>query len=105
MMEHHARSAVRHDLSDLCPHGGLVALDGASIARPLVLVWALPCSLQRVIHDVEAFGAKAATLFPLDMAMAMAVDTCHGHQRLLVFFERAALFAAYGAIVSHVSSP
>lgn len=101
-MEHHARPAVRHDLADLCPHSGLVALDGASVARSLVLVRALPRSFQRVLYDAVAFRAKICMFFAApDMAMAMAVDTCHGHQRLLVFFEQAVLLAVYGAIVSH----
>ncbi len=83
--KHHARPAVGHDPSNPMAHSGLVALYPAGVARPLMLVWASPGSFESVPDRLRAILAEPIPIAAPDMAMAMAVDTCHGHQGELVF--------------------
>ncbi len=98
--EQHPRAAVRHDLADFRPHSWLVALDGAGVAGSLVLVRTPFRPLERIGNRFRAFLAKPIFRY---MAVAMAVDTCHGHQSELILFQLALTEFICAGTVSHGS--
>ena len=102
MVKHHARPAVCHDFPDPLAHGRFVALDGAGIACALVLMRASLRSFKRVLYNLEALTTELFAVAAVrNMAVAMAVDTCHGHQGALVFSQIAFTLAVCVDAVSH----
>ncbi len=105
VMEDHPRAAVGHDQANLLPHAWLVALDSAGVAGALVVVRALPGSLECVLDGFGAFPAKRTPVVAIRyMAVATAVDTCHGHQGALIFLKLAFAKLVCADFASHLSS-
>ncbi len=102
--EQHSRAAVRHDLADFRPHSWLVALDGAGVTGSLVLVRAPFRPLERIGNRFRTFLAKPIFgLVVRYMAVAMAVDACHGHQSELILFQLVLTEFVCAGTVSHRS--
>ena len=99
MVKHHARATVGHDGSNAGAHFGLKAMDSAGIASSLVFMRASACAHERVLHYFEALVAEP--ILPLGVVMATAIDSCHGHHGLLVFFQPALGSLAKFAVLRH----
>ena len=103
VVEDHPWAAVSHDLADPLAHVGLVTLDSAGVTGSFMFVRALFCPLECVFDYLSALLAKMSFVAVWNMAVAMSVDTCHGHQGELILFQLAITELVCAGTVSHGS--